>query len=561
MHLTVLAVPGCPNAALLEEQLANVLEGRPGVNVSRHVIADEAAAASRGMHGSPTLLINGADPFAEPGQSASLSCRLYRGSDGRISGVPSAGQLRQAIERAADSDDEAGSPSWLDALGRGGRGRIAPAERGLRAVHQAVLRSFARTGSLPETSLLEDAAAPSGAAQALAELADGDFLCLDDAGRITAAYPFSALPTAHRVQIAGGASAYAMCAIDALGIAPMLDGKAVIQSADPSTGQPITVSLDGSNSEWHPRHCGRVRRPRRQRGRRAVSDDLLRIHELLCHPGSRSRLGSRASRDHRRHLEPGPRHRDQQADLRPAAPIIKTSAVRAALLSEPQQASASRGASSPTRRSSSVSTASKLPGSPAATGSGTDQCTAAAVPSSSCARSHTVTSRSPSSRTSLRGRGRSRGSGTWFRCAAAIAPGVDCPGGVGAGRGRRHLAGPAPQRRRQVRPGRVGGAHEQHPPCRQKPRTCERVQCARHQPQVRAPPVTVGTAAGDKPCLFKHAQVMGEQVRRHRQHRRQLGRRGVPGAERVGDPQARGVGQRRMHRRPARQTGHIIASH
>jgi ketosteroid isomerase-like protein len=63
-------------------------------------------------------------------------------------------------------------------------------------------------------------------------------------GRITAAYPFSALPTAHRVQIAGGASAYAMCAIDALGIAPMLGGKAVMQSADPSTGQPVTVTVD-----------------------------------------------------------------------------------------------------------------------------------------------------------------------------------------------------------------------------------------------------------------------------------------------------------------------------
>src|ERR1022692_2029381 len=142
MHLTVLAVPGCPNVALLEEQLASVLDGRPGVTVSRHVIAEEAEAASWGMHGSPTILINGADPFAEPGQSASMSCRLYRGSDGRISGVPSAGQLRQAIERAAENDDDADSPGWLDALGRGGRGRIAPSECGLKAVHQAVLRSF-----------------------------------------------------------------------------------------------------------------------------------------------------------------------------------------------------------------------------------------------------------------------------------------------------------------------------------------------------------------------------------------------------------------------------------
>lgn len=253
MQVTVLAVPGCPNVALLEERLASLLEGRPGVTVSRHVIDDEAEAASRGMHGSPTILINGADPFAGPGQPASMSCRLYRGSDGRISGVPSAGQLRQAIERAADSDDSADSPGRLDTLGRGGRGRIAPPERGLRTVHQAVLRSFAQTGGPPEMSLLEGAAAPFDAARALAELAAGDFLYLDDAGRITAAYPFSALPTAHRVQITGGASTYAMCAIDALGIAPMVDSTVVIQSADPSTGQPITVTVDGSNSEWHPR--------------------------------------------------------------------------------------------------------------------------------------------------------------------------------------------------------------------------------------------------------------------------------------------------------------------
>jgi hypothetical protein len=253
MHVTVLAVPGCPNVALLEEQLASALEDRPGVTVSRHVIADEAEAASRGLHGSPTILINGTDPFAEPGQPASMSCRLYRDSDGRMSGVPSAGQLRQAIERAADSDADADSPGWPDTLGRGGRGRIAPAERGLRTVHQAVLRSFVQTGGPPDPPLLEDAAAPFNAAQVLAELAQGDFLYLDDAGRITAAYPFSALPTAHRVQIADGANVYAMCAIDALGIAPMVGSKVVILSADPSTGQAITVTVDGKNSEWRPR--------------------------------------------------------------------------------------------------------------------------------------------------------------------------------------------------------------------------------------------------------------------------------------------------------------------
>ena len=53
------------------------------------------------MAGSPTLLINGADPFAVPGQVPGLSCRLYRDAAGRLAGAPSLEDLRRALERAA----------------------------------------------------------------------------------------------------------------------------------------------------------------------------------------------------------------------------------------------------------------------------------------------------------------------------------------------------------------------------------------------------------------------------------------------------------------------------
>jgi hypothetical protein len=100
MQVTVLAVADCPNAPVLEGRLAMVLGDRAGVTVSREVVGDENQAARLGMHGSPTLLIDGTDPFAEPGQSACMSCRLYRDADGGLSGAPSVGQLRQVIERA-----------------------------------------------------------------------------------------------------------------------------------------------------------------------------------------------------------------------------------------------------------------------------------------------------------------------------------------------------------------------------------------------------------------------------------------------------------------------------
>jgi hypothetical protein len=100
MELILLTVPGCPNAAAFRQRLAVALAGWPGVAVIRREIADERVAAQAGMHGSPTLLINGTDPFAPPGQAASLSCRLYRDDAGRAAPAPSVEALRQALAAA-----------------------------------------------------------------------------------------------------------------------------------------------------------------------------------------------------------------------------------------------------------------------------------------------------------------------------------------------------------------------------------------------------------------------------------------------------------------------------
>jgi hypothetical protein len=126
MHLTVLTTPDCPNAPVLEDRLAAVLEGWAGVTVSRQVICDEGEAARWGMHGSPTLLLDGADPFAVAGQPTSVACRLYRDDGGPVSGAPSVGQLRQVIDAALAAAAEAGGLGWLDSAGRAGLGPVAP---------------------------------------------------------------------------------------------------------------------------------------------------------------------------------------------------------------------------------------------------------------------------------------------------------------------------------------------------------------------------------------------------------------------------------------------------
>jgi hypothetical protein len=142
----------------------------------------------------------------------------------------------------------------MHAAGRGGRGRLAPQAGGLRAVQHAVLRRFAATGHSPTLEELHAVAAAHGrtAGEVVADLAADDFLALDDRGRIRAAYPFSALPTAHRVRLAGGIEIFSMCAIDALGIPAMLGTDAVITSVDPVTGDAITVTSIAGHTTWQP---------------------------------------------------------------------------------------------------------------------------------------------------------------------------------------------------------------------------------------------------------------------------------------------------------------------
>lgn len=99
--LTVLAVADCPNVSLLLDRLRQVLADNPEFEVTSHVVDDQAGAERWGMHGSPTLLVDGVDPFAPAGQQCNVSCRLYRHADGRVEGVPSLAEL-DAVVRGDD---------------------------------------------------------------------------------------------------------------------------------------------------------------------------------------------------------------------------------------------------------------------------------------------------------------------------------------------------------------------------------------------------------------------------------------------------------------------------
>ncbi|MFF9142074.1 DsbA family protein [Streptomyces albogriseolus] len=103
MDIEVLVVPDCPHRQLAEERLRQALDaaGLSTIGFTTRVIGDQAEAERSGFTGSPTILIDGRDPFAEPGTSPSLACRIYRTPTGPA-GAPSADQLRQALTEVGE---------------------------------------------------------------------------------------------------------------------------------------------------------------------------------------------------------------------------------------------------------------------------------------------------------------------------------------------------------------------------------------------------------------------------------------------------------------------------
>ena len=97
VRIDLLHVPDCPNVDVARERLRVAL-GQTGVAASMQEVEIDTvdAAVAAGLRGSPTILIDGTDPFAAPGAEVSLSCRLFRTGD-RVEGAPSVAQLVEAL--------------------------------------------------------------------------------------------------------------------------------------------------------------------------------------------------------------------------------------------------------------------------------------------------------------------------------------------------------------------------------------------------------------------------------------------------------------------------------
>jgi hypothetical protein len=125
----------------------------------------------------------------------------------------------------------------------------------LRTFHRRLLAGFLAGGGPPEPGAVADIAVALGLDpnQALGALAAADLIHRDPViGTIGVAYPFSGRRTSHRVELAGGATVSAMCALDALGIPQMTRRDARVSATDPVSGQPITVETHQGAWRWDP---------------------------------------------------------------------------------------------------------------------------------------------------------------------------------------------------------------------------------------------------------------------------------------------------------------------
>jgi hypothetical protein len=99
VQVSLLYVDDCPNWQVADARLAEALlqVGLPDKDVEHRLIASDTEAQAAHFRGSPTILIDGEDPFEVGGSRIfGLTCRLYPTAAG-LAGSPTVDQLVAAL--------------------------------------------------------------------------------------------------------------------------------------------------------------------------------------------------------------------------------------------------------------------------------------------------------------------------------------------------------------------------------------------------------------------------------------------------------------------------------
>jgi hypothetical protein len=100
MKVTIQYFDGCPHWKLADERVRTVLRdlSRSDVKLEYQLIDSPQTAERVSFHGSPTILIDGRDPFVTGDEPIGMTCRVYRTNAGP-QGAPSVVELQKLFSR------------------------------------------------------------------------------------------------------------------------------------------------------------------------------------------------------------------------------------------------------------------------------------------------------------------------------------------------------------------------------------------------------------------------------------------------------------------------------
>ena len=224
----------CPNWRVAEARLKEALvrAGADPETIIYEQVTTLEQAEALGFPGSPTILVDGVDPFALPAAPAGLTCRIYRTALGAQS-APTVEQLQAALTGRAEP--MVSVPDLFDDAELS-----EPVARAVRRIATLGFRALWLGRSVTLTELL------GGDTPELAEATDhlrlrGRIEC-DDDGRLIAVHGLCRRATPHQIEHRDGV-VHTWCALDAIGIPAALGIDARARTTCPTCQSPLAVTL------------------------------------------------------------------------------------------------------------------------------------------------------------------------------------------------------------------------------------------------------------------------------------------------------------------------------
>lgn len=99
MEITLQYFDGCPNWEVTAAHLNELIDQHQVIaTLHLQLIDTPEAAEEHAFRGSPTVLVDGVDPFADPDAAVGLSCRIYATPHG-LAGSPTRDQLLEVLQQ------------------------------------------------------------------------------------------------------------------------------------------------------------------------------------------------------------------------------------------------------------------------------------------------------------------------------------------------------------------------------------------------------------------------------------------------------------------------------